>query len=182
MPRVFASLAAANLILYVGAAALGLLDPPPTTERHILLSVLALLLTCLIQVLTFTYLAVSGKVIAQALHIRKMDVKTLVAAAEIKKRFARYVALMILALVGATATGASAWRAGNADGYHFPAALTLFAVFIWVHARQYTLVIQNSRLMDGALADCSVVRGAVSESSEPARASGPSAARESSTG
>lgn len=160
MPKVFASLSAANFILYVGAAALGLLDPAPTPDRHVLLAVLALLLTCLSQVLAFTYLAVTGKVLAQALHFGKLSVETLLAAKEIKKRFGRHIALMMLAVGAATATGASVWRAGDPDRYHSPAVLALLIVFLWVHVRQFLLVTENARLVSQTLTQYSVARNA----------------------
>jgi len=42
-------------------------------DRHILLAVFSLLLSCFIQVLVFTYLTITGKVIAQAVHLARLD-------------------------------------------------------------------------------------------------------------
>jgi len=73
MPHVFASLAVANLALFALSAAFALSSAASARDRHILLAVFSLLLSCFIQVLVFTYLTITGKVIAQAVHLARLD-------------------------------------------------------------------------------------------------------------
>lgn len=153
MPRVFASLAAANLILFIGAAALGYLDPSPLPDRHVLLAVMALLLACLVQVLSFTYLTVTGKVIGQAVHLGGLSMGAVEQVKAIKKRFSRRLGATMLILVATTATGAVAWRSGDPHSYHAPTVLFMVCVWIFLQMQQYSLVAENAGLVERTLAE-----------------------------
>lgn len=153
MPRIFASLAVANLLLFLGAAALAYLDPAPLPDRHVLLAVLSLLLTCLVQVLAFTYLTVTGKVLTQAVYFRRLGTTAVEAAKSIKKRFARCLGLVALLMVLTTATGAAAWRDGNSTSFHLPSLLVFAAGWLLVQVREFGLIVENSRLLERTLAE-----------------------------
>lgn len=160
MPRIFASLAVADLILLLGSAGLGFFDTVPSRDRHVLLAVLALLLGCLVQVLSFTYLAVSGKVLAQATHLAKLSLEAVVRGKEIKKRFARCVGAIMLLMVLTVATGAAAWREAAPPPYHLPAVMLFVCGWLWVHVREYGLITKNARLLEKILAEYGEVRPA----------------------
>lgn len=153
MPKVFASLAAANLILFIGAAALGYFDSAPRHDRHVLLAVMALLLACLVQVLTFTYLTVTGKVIGQAVHLGRLSIQAVDEVKAIKKRFARRLGAIMLILVVTTATGAVAWRSGDPHSYHAPTVLVMVCAWMFLQVQQYSLVAENAGLVDRTLAE-----------------------------
>jgi len=153
MPRIFASLAVANLLLFGGAVGLAYLDPAPLPDRHVLLAVMSLLLTCLVQVLAFTYLTVSGKVLTQAVHFRNLGTTAVEAAKSIKKRFARCLGFVALLIVLTTATGAVAWRDGNSTSFHLPSVLVFAAGWLLVQLREFGLIVENSRLLERTLAE-----------------------------
>jgi hypothetical protein len=158
MPRVFASLAVADLILLLGGAGLGFFDPAPNRDRHVLLAVLALLLACLVQVLSFTYLAVSGKVLTQAVHLGKLPLDPVDRGKEIKKRFARCVGAVVLLMVLVVATGAAAWRVETPPPYHFPAVAVFACGWVFIHVRELGLIAENARLMEQTLAEYAKAR------------------------
>jgi len=151
MPRIFSGLVAGNLVLVVAAAALGFVDPAPTPDRHVLLAVVALLFTCLIQVLAFTYLIVTGKVITQAVHLGRLDAGLLAQAKDLKRRLLRTLGLLVLAVVIVTATGAAAWRSGDPRTYHLPATLFFLTAHVWACVRQWEVVAHNARLLQATL-------------------------------
>jgi hypothetical protein len=155
MPRIFGCLGAANLILLVSTALAGFLDPAPAADRHVLLAVFTLLLTCLVQVLAFTYLIVTGKVLAQAVHLGRLDTAAVNRAKELKRFATRTLACVVVGAVIVTATGAAAWRGGDPHLYHLPASIAFVGVLAWGLFRQYDLVCRNARLLEQTLASYS---------------------------
>jgi len=152
MPRVFASLVAANLLLFLGSAGLGGFRGASSPDRHVLLAVLSLLLTCLIQVLAFTYLTVTHKVLVQAIHFGKLGSDAVTDAKRIKKGFARCIGAVMLLVVAAVATGASAWRSGDRHAVHLATVIVFVCGWSWLQALQYRLISRNAALLAETLA------------------------------
>ncbi len=153
MPPVFRYLSASILLLLLITAGLGFFDPAATPDRHVLLAVLTLLLSCGVQVLAFTYLTVTGKVIAQAIHLGGLDLAALDEAKAIKRSLARTLGALVLMMVAATASGAAAWRSGDPHTYHLSAAFLLLAAHAWALFREYGLIARNALLLDRTLRD-----------------------------
>lgn len=152
MPRVFLSLCAANLICFLGAAAAGVFIWHFGQDRHILLAVFGLLLSCAIQVLAFTYFTVSGKVIVQAVHLGGLSPEPIFGVKSLKRSMTHLLGLVVASIVAVTATGAYAWRLGGSDWGHYAAvgAALLTHAFAWLS--QYELVIRHHRLLSHTLA------------------------------
>jgi hypothetical protein len=152
MLRLFGYLAAANLVLVLATAALGFFDPAATADRHVLIAVVTLLITSFVQVLAFTYLTVTGKVIAQAVHLGRLDHSALDVAKGLKRSLTRTLAALVLAIVVVTASGAAAWRSGDPHTYHLPATLVFVGAMVWALGREFGLIAANAQLMDRTLA------------------------------
>lgn len=151
MPRVFASLAVATLTLFALTAAIALIDTGSTPDRHVLLGIGTLLLGCFIQVVGFTYLTVTGKVIAQTAHLASLDPGCLAGVKQYKRSFTRHLALAIISIVVASATGGAAWRSHEALTFHFPAAMIAAIIHVWVYRRQHYLIRRNANLVESTL-------------------------------
>jgi len=151
-------LAIGELIVLTGTGALGLLHVDPRADRHILLAVFSLLLTCLIQVTAFTYLTVTGKTIAQAVHLAGLDASALAEVKEIKRYLARYLAALMFAVVVVTATGANLWRMGDGRWTHVAAAFVVVLAHVLVFSRQYGLIVRNAGLVERTLAEYTLRR------------------------
>jgi len=151
MPRIFLSLAAADLILLCGAGVLALSESAPTPDRHILLAVLSLLLSCLIQVLAFTYLTVTGKMIAQAVHLARLDDEVLTRCKRWKSMLTVNLAVAFASIVPVVATGAISWRNGTPTWTHRAAAVFTVAVHLLVWRGEHRVLVENARALDHTL-------------------------------
>ena len=151
MPRIFASLAIATLTLFALTAAIALTDSGSAPDRHVLLAVGTLLISCFFQVVGFTYLTVTGKVIAQAAHFASLDPACLVSVKQYKRSFTRHLALAIGSVVLASATGGAAWRSRDALAVHIPAAMIAAIIHVWVYRRQYHVLLRNAQLVETTL-------------------------------
>jgi hypothetical protein len=151
MPHVFASLALANLALFAFSAAFALSSAASARDRHILLAVFSLLLSCFIQVLVFTYLTVTGKVIAQAVHLARLDPGILSRAKETKRSFTNCLAIIVAAVVLLSATGGAAWRSQRALTVHVPVAILAVLIHAWLYRKQHVLVRRNAQLLTATL-------------------------------
>jgi len=159
MARIFASFAIADLVLLVLTALLGLLAPEGRPDRHVLMAVIALLVSCLTQVLAFTYLTVSGKVLAQAVHFGALPDASLQQTKRLKQAFARCLGLLVVSLVPVIATGASAWRGGRVE-FHWLAVTITFALHGVALVRQYRLIATNEVVVGGVLQEYEQIRRA----------------------
>ncbi len=144
MPRIFASLAIGNGLVLVGTAVLGWLRVWPTPERHVLLAVFSLLVSCFVQVLLVTYFSITGKLVAQAVHLGGLDVKPLMALNRRKRAVTRRLGLVLASVVLVTASGALQWRYGTWGSVHSVAALVVLGVHMLVLFQQYFLVAENA--------------------------------------
>ena len=148
MPRIFASLAIATLTLFALTAAFALLNTGLTPDRHILLGIGTLLLCCFNQVVGFTYLTVTGKVIAQAAHLANLDPACLASARQYKRTFTRLLAVAIVSLVFASATGGAAWRSRDVLAFHLLAAMIAALIHVWVYGWQIQVLRRNADLVE----------------------------------
>jgi hypothetical protein len=151
MPHVFASLAVANLALFAFSTAFASSSAASARDRHILLGVFSLLLSCFIQVLVFTYFTVTGKVIVQAVHLARLDPDILSRAKEIKRSFTHCLAIIVAAVVLLSATGGAAWRSERALAVHVPVAILAVLIHAWLYRKQHGLVRCNDQLLAATL-------------------------------
>ena len=151
MPRVFASLAIAALTLFTFTAAIAFASSGSAPDRHILLAVGTLLFSCFIQVVAFTYLTVTGKVVAQAVHFAHLDPAPLSSVKEYKRCFTHQLALVVASMVLVSATGGAAWRSPEALLLHIPAAILTVLIHVWVLRRQHHVLRRNARLVETTL-------------------------------
>jgi len=151
MARLFTCLALCTLMLLSGAAFTGLARSGGMPDRHVMLAVLTLILTCFVQVMTFTYFTVTGKMIAQMVHLARLDVGILEEVARCKRSMTRSLGLLILAVIFVAATGGTAWRAGISSRWHLAGAALLLFSFAIVVYRQFSLIVMNARLFDSTL-------------------------------
>jgi len=151
MPRVFACLAIANLLLLIASGAVGVVAPQWGADRHVLLSVLTLLFSCFVQVVAFTYLTVTGKMVGQAVHLAELESSILDSVKLYKRGVTRCLAAVFGSIVLVTATGAVGWRSGGATIWHAASAALLMVVQVGVFWREYEIVILNSRLVERTL-------------------------------
>lgn len=159
MPRVFACLAIANVLLLIASGTVGLFAPRWGVDRHVLLAVLTLLFSCFVQVVTFTYLTVTGKMVGQAVHLAGLDASILSSIKVYKRRMTRCLALVFGAMILVTASGAAGWRIGSATIWHQVAAGVVLVVHWGAFVREYEIVFLNSRLVERALAEYEKARG-----------------------
>ncbi len=151
MPRIFLSLVAANLMLLLGAAALGLFSGELGVDRHIVLAVFTLLLSCLTQVLVFTYFTVSGKVVGQAVHLSDLPGDPLNKVRGFKRAITYRVATVFTSIVAVVATGAAAWRSDSPVVSHPVAAGAAVIVHLWIWLQEYRLIVSHARFLEQTL-------------------------------
>lgn len=152
MPRIFAGLAVSQLLVTLGAAGLGLAHFDAEPDRHILLAVFAIVLSCFIQVVTFTYLTVTGKMIVQAVHLGGMALDPVREVKRLKRSLTHTLGLLLAAWVLSAATGGHLWRVEGTTIYHMGAAGVIVAAHLLVYYRQFKLILQNAALVDRTLA------------------------------
>ena len=165
MPRIFACLSVANALLLLATGVFGLLAARVSVDRHVLMAVLALLMSCLVQVAAFTYLTVTGKMIAQAVFLADLDRAVLVEVRRMKRRVTLWLPLVLGSLVLVTGTGAWLWRGGAEASFHYVSAGAVFVAHAWACRREYAVIVENSDLLTRVLNQYSSrqrTRGAVS--------------------
>jgi hypothetical protein len=153
MPRVFACLAIANVLLLLASGTVGIFAPRWGADRHVLLSVLSLLFSSFVQIVAFTYLTVTGKMVGQAVHLARLDVAILSNAKTYKRGVTRGLAIVFGAVIFVTATGAAGWRMGSATMWHQVSAGLVLVVHAVVFWKQYEIIFLNSRLVEKTLAE-----------------------------
>jgi len=147
MPRVFAPLATANILLVAANTLLGLSAPAIPNSYHVALAIFTLILTCLIQVLWFTYLTITFKLMGQAVHIGKLPLEHLLAAKEIKRRMTHCLAVAVGTVLLTTATGADSWRAGVGGCVHLLLGLIFLLLLPYLLFTEFTLIARNAALV-----------------------------------
>lgn len=160
MPRIFVSLAIGNGLVLVGTAVLGWLRVWPTPERHVLLAVFSLLVSCLVQVLLVTYFSITGKLVAQAVHLGGLDVKPLMALNRRKRAVMRRLGFVLASVVLVTSVGAAHWSYGTWASVHSVAALVVLCVHMVVLFQQYFLVAENAADVERTMSAYTLQRNA----------------------
>lgn len=151
MPYIFLSLACGQLIVLLATGALGMVAAETAADRHVLLAVFALLLSCLIQVIVLTYLTVTGKMIAQAVHLAKLDLHPIRTSRHLKRSTTRLLGCVIATVVLVTATGAYHLRTGSDGTVHFAVAGVLLLVHVFALYKEYGLILENRALVERTL-------------------------------
>jgi len=152
MLRLFGCLVFGNLLLSLAAAAVGLLgEGSPNADRHVLLGVGAVLWTCFNQVVVFTYFTVTGKVLAQAVHLAKLDPIPLARAGAAKRVVTRWLAVVVVAAIPVVVLGAIRWRQRDPMHLHAVTAMLMTALNLWVCVRQSRYIHENARLCETVL-------------------------------
>lgn len=160
MPRVFASLAIAEIIVLLITGGVGFAHLDPNGDRHVLLAVFAALLSCLIQVVLFTYFSVAGKMIAQAVHLGQLPTNPIPRLQRLKRSIFHCLALVIASVVLVTISGARHWSLGNQATTHLTMAGILLVAHGFLYYRQYSLVCRGSSLLNETLQAYQRVRAA----------------------
>ncbi len=170
MPTAFAWMAVANAFILVGTAALGLLAETVLPERHILLAVFTLVITCLVQTVFFMYFAVTGKLMNQAVGLSDLDNAPLVRSRELKSRAMRWLGVVVVAVVVSGITGAARWHgAADHDGSYLhilTASLAVGTICVGFY-QEYDLTVRNSRLLSGVLSEYTRRRGGGADAGSP---------------
>lgn len=148
MVRVFVWLAIGNLGVLVAVFVLGITSDAAAVERHIALAVFALLLSCLIQVVVFTYFTVTGKMIAQAVHLGGLGFEPVTLSKERKRRITRLMAALIGAVVVLTATGALHWRGDHSGPWHLATAMLAIGIHVYVYFGEFGLIAENAASLE----------------------------------
>lgn len=151
MPRVFAGLSVGNLLVLAATMALGFLTGAVDSSYHIALGVFSLLLTCLIQVLAFTYLAVTFKMMVQAIHLGQFSIDPLMQAKYLRKKMASYLGAVFAGIVLVAATGAMNWRKGSGYWFHWMTGISLFMVLLYLLVLEFQLIAHNVVLVDAVM-------------------------------
>lgn len=151
MARIFIYLSVANIILLFGVMMIGWLGWKPAPERHIILAVLTLLLSSFMQVLTFTYFNVTGKVVTQALHLSSADLSPIFQQKRIKYTFMWLLAILVGSYLFSVATGATGWRTRNVGYEHLLAAGVSIVAHCFVLMREYSLIVDNTAIVKEVL-------------------------------
>ena len=170
MPRIYASLAIATLTLFAFTAAFAVIDNGSAPDRHVLLGICTLLLSCFVQVLGFTYLTVTGKMIGQAANLANIDPTCQARVKQYKRSFTRQLALAIVCVVLASATGGASWRSRDALAVHYAAAMIAALAHVWVYRRQYHILRRNADLVETTVRAYSLWRTRRSDRNIPASA------------
>ena len=152
MPRIFLGLSGGLVLVLFGAAGLGMAGAAVGPERHILLAVFALLLGCLVQVVVLTYLNVTGKLIAQALHAAHKSLDPLMRMRKLKRRATHLIGLALLSALPVIATGAQSWRTADGSNLHLLTASLGVAIHLFVLYQQYGLIVENASIVASVLA------------------------------
>lgn len=153
MPRVFACIATAHVLLLMATAAIGMLSRGVHTQRHVALAVFTLLLGCLLQIVAFMYFAVSGKMMRQAVHIGRLDPYPLVQMDRRRRNKTIVLALFFVSVVMTTATGAAHWRDAQSRLPHLLIAWSSAIVQIACWVADFRLVSAHSRVFEGVMLD-----------------------------
>jgi hypothetical protein len=149
--RVFAGLAVGQLVVFVLTGALGFAHADPEADRHVLAGVFSLLLSCLTQTVVFTYFTVTGKMIAQALHLAHLDLAPLLEVKRLKRNVTRLLACAVVGMVLVTVTGAMHWRTETHTAEHTGTACGVFVLHAWVFYMQYRWIARNAAILEETL-------------------------------
>ena len=163
MPTIFATMAIANALILIGTAVLGLLAETLHPERHILLALFTLIITCLVQTVFFMYFAVTGKLMIQAVGLSDLDNTPLIRSRKLKSLAMRWLGVVVVAAIVTSVTGAARWHSAAAhDGSYLhilTASLAVGTMFVAFY-QEYNLMVRNSTLLSSVLSEYTRLRAA----------------------
>jgi hypothetical protein len=99
----------------------------------------------------FTYLTVTEKMIAQAVHLGALDLSPLLHAKRLKRTATFFLALVVFSLLGVTVTGALHWRGRDYAAAHWVATLLAVTIQAGVLYAEYGLIHRNGKLVEETL-------------------------------
>ncbi len=152
MTRTFTYLAIGNFLVLLATGATGLLHEVVSAQRHIVLAVFTLLVSCLVQVLVMTYFSVTGRVVSQAVHLASLDPAPLKTIARCKRTVTHRIFLLLGAVVLVTAAGAARWRSGEPSVLHLVSAGAVLLVHWIVLSGQYGAIVIAQEVSERTLA------------------------------
>ncbi len=118
--------------------------------RHALLGVLTGLYTCLVQVVTFMYFVVCGKIVGQAVESGQCGADVLHRVLGLKRRAMRCSAAGIVAILAAVGTGGAAVNFLGSPSLHMVVAFSAVIINSIVFIQQFGIIEQNCRVFDEA--------------------------------
>jgi len=154
MKSVFCALVFCVLLLMAATGTVGFwVEQPRHTffRLHFAMGLVTVLLTCLTQVITFTYFVVSGKLIMRAAVAHSVDAGVVPEAQRLKARTLHVAAPAIGAVILLAALGGYADGDPSAATLHLAAFLLAVPVNGVAFAVQYVLIGRNGRLLQAAL-------------------------------
>lgn len=143
---------AGNLLLMSITAVAGLVGSEASAwgVRHVLLGVLTGLYTCLVQVITYMYFVVCGKIVGQSVESGRTRADVLHRVLELKRRALRHSAAGIVAILAAVCTGGAAVNILQSPTSHMVVAFSAVIINSIVFIQQFVLIEHNRRLFDQA--------------------------------
>ncbi len=148
MTRSLLAFFVADALLFAGVATLGFfVDGVDYYAQHFALALFAIVLTVLIHVIVFMYLAVSSKMMIQAVHLGELDEEPLHTAKRYKSSVVRWVGASFLTLLPVVAFGALTDRDPGWRTLHFASACVAIAMHFSAFVAEYKHVSANASLM-----------------------------------
>lgn len=175
MARTFTYLAIGNFLVLIATGAAGLLHDFVGTQRHIVLAVFTLLVSCLVQVLAMTYFSVTGRVVSQAVHLAGLDSAPLRTMQRCKRVVTHRIFLLLGAVVLVTASGAARWRSSEPGELHLICAGAILLVHWVVLSGQYRAIAIAEDVSRRALTEYGAWRSRTVATGSPKFAAGISA-------
>jgi len=155
MNRVFASVAAADALVLIGAAVLGFyVDGTAYVDMHVGLAVFGGLVTCLAHVIALVFMVVLEKLTRQAVELGHLDPTPWHEVTRLKTGVSVCLAAGVLSLVLAVGTGATVlwWRPELHLLHQFAVWAALAVNFAAFHA-EHRRIQQGRRQRDRAFAE-----------------------------
>lgn len=146
----------------------------PHMTRHMLLGILAALMTLLACSVSITYFVGTSRWFKEVVDTYKLDRNYVTESQQIKRRSFRWSVLGALAILGVVGLGAAAeptWaNAQHSQGYvlpHYLSALAAIALLVVSFAAQYLSLAGNSKLIETVMGDVRRIRQARGLAVEP---------------
>ena len=148
MLRVFAFLAVGQFVAFTITAVVAVVDGHESPDRHVTLGVFSLLLSCFTQVIIFTYLTVTEKIITQAVHLGHLEFTPLADMKRMKRTVTRLLAVAVASIVGVTISGALKWRSVEPSMIHLIAVGVVVTVHCVVFYCEYGLIVRSGAVLE----------------------------------
>lgn len=151
MPRIFVSLSFSSLLLLVTTAFLGFFGWGASSDTHVLLSVITLIVSCLIQTLVLTYFTVTGKMTAQAIQIAGLEPNPIEKMKKLKLKATWLILLLFGSIMFSVITGAIKMRSSVTEYTHLASVGVGLTLHFFVYIREYSMIVENSMIFGKVL-------------------------------